>query len=47
MHQVILAYHVLADGDIELGEELAAYKSIPSPSYDPGRWGPDRRSRIG
>jgi len=29
MHQVILAFHVNAEGQIALGEELAGYKSIP------------------
>ena len=29
MNQVIVAYHVRAEGEVELGEELAAYKSVP------------------
>lgn len=29
MNQVILAYHVIANGEIRLNEELAAYKRIP------------------
>lgn len=29
MNQVILAYHVLATGEIALGEEIAAYKLVP------------------
>ena len=42
MNQVIVAYHVRAEGEIELGEELAAYKSVPIDRLKP--W---PRNRVG
>ena len=35
MNQVILAYHVRAEGEITLGDELAAYKRIPPEKLRP------------
>lgn len=39
MHQVILAYHVVAHGEVTLGEELEAYKAIPIPELKPWPFG--------
>lgn len=35
MNQVILAYHVRAEGEIVLGEELAAFKRVPPEKLRP------------
>ena len=29
MNQVMIAYHVKAEGEVVLGDELAAYKAVP------------------
>jgi ADP-ribose pyrophosphatase YjhB (NUDIX family) len=35
MHQLIVAYHVRAQGTIRLGEELAAHKVVPADKLKP------------
>ena len=35
MNQVIVAYHVCAEGTITLGEELADYKRVPPEKLRP------------
>lgn len=39
MHQVILAFHVIAEGRVVLGEELAAYRSVPVATLRPWPFG--------
>jgi NADH pyrophosphatase NudC (nudix superfamily) len=35
MNQLIVAYHVVAQGEVELGEELADYKAVPTEKLRP------------
>ncbi|HEX4896439.1 MAG TPA: ADP-ribose pyrophosphatase, partial [Solimonas sp.] len=37
MNQLIIAYHVLAEGEVRLGEELAEYKHV---DFDKARYWP-------
>ncbi len=39
MNQVIIAYHVVADGEITLGDELAAFKRVPIAKLRPWPFG--------
>src|SRR5438445_9612531 len=45
MNQVILAYHVRAQGEIELGEELAGVKAVPPDKLRPWPLGTGRAVR--
>ncbi len=39
MNQVIIAYHVVAEGTIELGDELEAFKPVPVDKLKPWPFG--------
>ncbi len=46
-NQVIIAYHVMAEGEIRMGEELAEVKSVAPEKGRPWPFGWDMLSRIG